>query len=262
MPSITFSVQYQKNLGQAISASELIQLYFFGTPPVDPMGNRIDDQTLTQYIDSAQRQIENYLSLKFQRICVVENRDYVYDDWIQWNYMPTTYPVVAPLGLRGYANSSLQLDYPVEWLSSKKQSPDEDLYHRIINLVPITGSGATVVNGPVGMAPYIGFFGNKTVPNYWEVKYVTGFNKIPADILETIGKTAAISVFTILGDIALGAAIASKSIGIDGLSQAVSSTASAMYSAYSARIGQYEKDIERLKRGLKDRYVGITIGVV
>jgi hypothetical protein len=98
------------------------------------------------------------------------------------------------------------------------------------------------------------------VPNYWTLTYITGFHNIPKDILEAIGKQAAISVFTILGDIVVGAGIASKSQSIDGLSQSISTTASAMYNAFSARIGQYEKDLEKtLIPRLKARYVGITL---
>lgn len=262
MPSITFSIQYQKNTGSVISTTELEELYFFGIPIVDHLGNKISNEVIQFYIDAAQKEIENYLSLKIVRQAVRENRDYYYDDWIQWNYMPTSYPVVSPLSLKGYANSSLQLEYPSIWLSSKKQAPDEDMYHRIINLVPAAGGVTTISGGVIGLSPYIGFFGNKTVPNYWEVTYVTGFNKVPKDIIDAIGKLASMSLFIILGEIVLGPGIASKSIGIDGLSQSVSSTASATFSAFSARIEQYNKDLQRMKLEMKARYVGIVFGVM
>jgi hypothetical protein len=262
MPSLTFSIQYQKNTGLVLSATELEELYFFGIPIVDQFGNKISPETITFYIEAAQKEIENYLSIKIIRQCVMESRDYYYDDWVQWGYIPSTYPVVKPLSLKGYANSSLQLEYPQQWLSSKRQTPDEDLYYRTISLVPVSGSGATIVTGVIGLAPYVGFWGNKIVPNYWELTYITGFNKVPKDIIDAMGKLAAMNLFIILGEIVLGPGIASKSIGIDGLSQSVSSTASAMYSAFSARIEQYTKDLERMKPAMKSRYLGIVFGVM
>lgn len=245
-----------------MSPVELVQLYFFGTPPVDPQGNKMADETLLFYIEAAQKEIENYLSVKMVRQAIRENRDYFYDDWIQWNYLPTTYPIVTPLMLKGYANSSLQLEYPKQWLSSKKQSPDEDLFNRSMSLVPVSGSASTIVNGVIGLAPYVGFFGNKNVPNYWEATYITGFKNVPKDIMSAIGYLASIPVFIILGDLIAGAGIASKSIGIDGLSQSISTTASATNSGYGARVIEYRKTLKGLLPSLKARYVGIMFGVM
>ena len=53
----------------------------------------------------------------------------------------------------------------------------------------------------------------------------------------------------IAGDLILGAGIAAQSIGVDGLSQSISSTSSATNAGYGARIIQYQKEIaETVKR--------------
>lgn len=245
-----------------MSATELVNLYFFGTPPIDPQNNRMSDETLQFYISSAQKEVENYLNVKTVRQAIRENRDYFYDDWIQWNYIPCSYQVVKPISLKGYANTSLQLEYAQNMLVSKKQAPDEDMYHRSISLVPASGSVSSIVTGPLGIAPYVGYFGNRLVPNYWEVTYITGFNKVPFDIMNAVGYLASIPIFIILGDLIAGAGIASKSIGIDGLSQSISTTASATNSGYGARVLEYRKTLKDLLPALKARYVGITFGVM
>lgn len=259
MPSITFSIQYQKNNGSVLSATDLINLYFFGTPPVDSKGNRMSDETIQFFIDSAQKEIENYLNVKFVRTAYRENRDYLYDDWVQWNYIPVSYPVVKPLSLKGYANTTLQLEYPQSSLSYKKQSPDEDVFHRSISMVPASGSASIISTGIIGLAPYMGFFGSKIVPNYWEATYVTGYNNVPKDIVSAVGYLSAIPVFISLSDLVLGPGVSSKSIGIDGLSQSISSSGGG---AYANRIKEYQKILVDSLPRLKSKYVGIVFGVM
>lgn len=266
MPSITLSIQFKKNTNLALSAVEVKSLFLFGIPIYDPANPKtfIPDETFDFYIQAAQDEIENYLTLKIGRLAYKENRDFVFDDWISWGFVPVTYPVVKPVKLQGFMNTTLQVDYPEQWLSSKQQSPGEDLYSRQVNLVPITGA-ANVLTGNsiyVGVAPYIGYFGNKQIPNYWEMTYITGFHKVPNDIAYAIGKLATIGILNILGDIPpIGAGIASKSVSIDGLSQSVSSTQSATNAAYGARIGEYKKDLDKALPLLHSKYVGITFGV-
>ena len=97
------------------------------------------------------------------------------------------------------------------------------------------------------------------IPNYWRVRYLTGFTEIPADLLNIIGKVASINVFHIAGDLILGAGIASFSLGIDGLSQSISSTSSATNAGYGARVIAYQEDVKKLMPILKAKYGGFTV---
>ena len=96
----------------------------------------------------------------------------------------------------------------------------------------------------VSVLPHIGLVNNRQIGSYWRVGYITGFgcSELPYDILEVIGKTASMNIFNMLGDIILGAGIASQSISIDGLSQSISSTASATSAGYGARLINYNKE--------------------
>jgi hypothetical protein len=84
---------------------------------------------------------------------------------------------------------------------------------------------------------------------------------IPRDILDVMGKRAAISVLITAGDLIAGAGIANKSIGIDGVSQSIGTTASPENSGYSAHIGHYEKQLKQDLRILRRKYHGISLGV-
>lgn len=265
MGQLSLTISYKKNSGLAFSASEFVQLYFFGTPLKDGFGNTMDEDTINFYLESSQKELENMLSLKFNKTCITESRDFRYDDWIQWGYMPVSYPVVTPLSLKGFINTSLQTTYPKEWLSSKRQSPDKDTYHRNISLVPIAGA-ASSTTGTLqfyGISPHMGYFGSSLVPNYWEVNYITGFDTVPIDLLKALGMMAAIEIFPIIQDSLYGGAI-SKSIGADGLSQ---SSSVSQAGAYASRIKSYQTSLGDAKnpgllRQLRMRYVGIKLGVM
>lgn len=263
MASLSLTISYEKNTGAVLSPTEFIMMFLFGTLPMDIYGNLMDDDTIAWYISSAQKEVEDNLVIKLQKTYIEENRDYMYDDWIQWGYIPCTYPVVAFKKLQGYINTSLQIEYPVEWMKAKSQSPDKDMYHRNISLVPVSGGLSVVGNGQVyfGVAPYVGFFGNRIVPSYWTSQYVTGFDVIPPDVLRYIGMMAALSLLPIMQDAIFGGAV-SKSIGADGLSQSVGVNSKGIY---ANRIENYQKQLDDGKSGglinrLRRRYIGIMLG--
>lgn len=265
MAEFVLSIRYSKNTGLVYNPTELKDIYFTGIDLVDQFGNPIPEETINFYIEAAQREIENYLSIKLVRQAIKESRDYQNNDYRKFGYIPTTYPAVKAYSVQGFINTTLQINYPQSQISTKRSS-DPDLYWRSINLVPINGPATTLSSSAVfiGVTPYMGFLGNQLVPNYWNVIYATGFlcGKIPFDILNVIGKKASISLFANIQDIVLGVGVASKSISADGIAQSIATTSSAMYGLFSARINQYEKDMDVTLFRLRSRYVGIQMGVL
>jgi hypothetical protein len=77
--------------------------------------------------------------------------------------------------------------------------------------------------------------------------------------MEVLGKMASIGLFNQLGDLILGgAAIASKRIQLDGLSESVNTTMSAENSGYSARIRMYVQELKESWATLEPKYFGIA----
>lgn len=266
MPIQSFTISYKVNSNRVLSPSELKDIYLYGIDIKDQHGTTLSDEALEYYIDVAQKEIEQYLTLKLQKQVIEESKDFVWDDWVNWNYVRGTYPIKEPIGLEGFLNTTKQITYPKEWLTVRKTN-DGETYFRNMYIVPV-GSSSTVSMGNIvytGISPQIGFFGSRHVPHYWTLKYITGFDKIPLDIVDVIGKFASIKVLNVAGDIALGAAaLASQSLSIDGLSQSLTTTMSAENSAYSARIKQYIEELVGklgLLRQLKDKYLGYTFTV-
>jgi len=268
MPGLVFTAPYAENIETIINPQELIDLYFYGIKITEPDGSEMPTSTLETFIKSAQQEIEKFLNIKIAVQEVKETLDFYRDDWQQWGYIKTTYPVIKPLELTGRIGDVEQVRYPPEWLSSRKTA-DDDLWFRNIFLVPGHNSPAAGQVVFTGALPMIGLSTNATIPNYWTVRYITGMCSAPMDLINAIGMLAAINVFHIMGDLILGAGIASQSIGIDGLSQSISTTSSATNAGYGARIigyvetlnGKSVNDTNGLLKRLKNYYKGFTFNV-
>ena len=132
---------------------------------------------------------------------------------MSWGYIRTMYPIAFIDNLEGWINDVCQITYPREWLSIKKQ--ESVAIYRNIYLIPNTGSksGATMTQNSLiynGLSPHLGWFGQSYIPNYWRPRYVTGWDKIPADLFEFVAKAAAINVLSVIGDVLYGIGIAAR----------------------------------------------------
>lgn len=262
MPTLNYKFPYKINDSLALSPQELDANYFFGVDIQSGKGSNISERTKQQYIKNAQKEIENYLEIKLTSQIIQEKLDFRIDDFRQWSYLRTSYPVKKAFKLDGYISDILQIQYPTEWLSIRT-SNDPIGYHRHIHLVP--GGQTNIQTNSVifnGITPHLGFFGNKTIPNYWIATYCTGFDQVPSDIMQALGMLASIPLFAIAGDLIISAGIASLSLGLDGLSQSISSTSSATNAGYGARIIEYRNILKELMPKLRDRYKGYTFVAV
>lgn len=261
MPSISYSIKYRKNEGLIMTPEELEALYFYGIVIRSQDGTVISNDTVRAQIKSAQQEIEKFLDVRLFPKFIEQNYSYYRDDY--WNKFPILkmkLPVSKPLALTGFLNGIEQIRYPQDWLNTKKDS--EGHYHKAIHVIP-TGSINGHSSGSVlltGITAYYGLTSFNDIPNYFDVQYVTGYSakNMPFDLMDVVGKFAAIKLFHIAGDLILGAGIASISLGIDGLSQSVSSTSSATNAGYGARITGYYKDIDTYLKRLKGFYRGIV----
>lgn len=263
MPTITLSVRYNVNVNNPLSTQDLKD-NFLSSIPTDLKGESISDSTIEFYLQSAKDFLEDYLGLRIGREVITESKDYYLDDWMQWGFINTTYPVQAAVGLGGFLGTSRQITYPKEWLTTRNTS-DGKTYARKFQLIP-TGGTLTYENTGVlylgSGFPLLNWWRtNRGIPSYWQLEYITGFpgDKIPADILQALGMIATIPLLGIIGDAyagrrGLGFGVSSKSISLDGLSQSVSSASSAEKGIFAVRIKQYGDTLFGVpgRRGLLD----------
>tara|TARA_R100001082_G_scaffold40589_3_gene21520 strand:+ start:2162 stop:3649 length:1488 start_codon:yes stop_codon:yes gene_type:complete len=93
------------------------------------------------------------------------------------------------------------------------------------------------------------------IPNFWHYNLVAGLRECPGDIIELIGRHAAIPILAAAGA-AFRGGYSSQSISRDGISESVSYTSSAIYGIYSASIEDYRNWIRENLPAIKSRYRG------
>lgn len=258
---LTSSFSVSKDL--VYSPRELLDIYFHGINIPRDKQARITDETLEAQIRFAQRELEDHLGIKLAPQLYKEKVHFYREDWAKWGRIGTQYPVRDALSMIGLADTTRQIIYPSTWLVNKENN--DEIYERTIYVLPIEGSSIAFTTNSVpftGAAPQWYARGRTQIPTYWTVEYLTGFKKIPASLANAVGKIAAINLFNILGDIVIGAGIASQSVGFGGLSQSISTTSSAENSAYSARIKQYLAELKEIKPILEKVYGGIDMAVL
>lgn len=256
MGALSFDILSNINEGIIISPFELIENYLFGIQLHDQNGVEIPQDTIKTFIKSAQSELENYLGIKITKQVILESKDFYRDDYLSWSFVRVSFPVNTPLGLTGNLNNIKQIDYPSEWLSTKKTN--QDSYYRQMHIVPNQGS-VNFTGQAAGILPLLGITNYQSIPNYWRCTYLSGFNKVPYDILDVIAKMSALNVLVIAGDLILGPGLTNVSVGVDGLSQSIATAKSSSTSAYTPRINSYIESMKTTLPRLYNKYKGITI---
>lgn len=265
MAELKLDISYSKNEGLAISPSELIDMYLTGIPLCYPDGRSISKDSIKQKIAAAQKRIENLLSIKFAKQKIEETNDFIREEFFTWGYIKTTFPIMEIISLNGFINNIQQINYPKEWLSITRNN--DSTKFRNLFLIPNTGGrgdGATMSQNSfayTGITPHLGFAGANFIPNYWRVEYCTGWDKIPMELIDAVGKLVAIQILAIAGDLILGAGIGNQSISIDGISQSYSTT-KGQGGAFAGRIKQYIEEFNTTWAELKAEYYGIMFKIM
>jgi len=259
---------------QVISIQELKDIYLFGVDLTNDQGVPYSNAMFVWYIKSAVDWIEKRLDLPIlPRTYPDERHDFFKYDYDKYIWLKLShYPVI------GISECKLVLPgeqvvkvFEKDWLHIQRADGQ-------LQMVPGTGTAGTILLGASGAWLPLIYGGNKFIPDAFRVKYEAGFGRprdpnsvsprdpeldqFPPDIKHVIGMIASMGPFNVAGDMIAGAGIASQSMGIDGLSQSISTTSSATNAGYGARILQYAKDVRDQIPHLLRYYKGprLTVG--
>lgn len=288
MPQITFQSSFPIDYKSIISVRVFKERYFAGLP----IPTSISNSVIQYHLETALSEIESLLSLKLAKQVIIEKKVFRKQNWWQWGYVKSTYPVVYPISLDGFLNTTKQITYPSDWLSTKSTN-DNKFYHRRVNLVPTRNSAHSEAIVFAGIVPQAHYFHSSRIPDYWSLTYITGWDNPPLELVDVVCKLAAVKLLQIISDAlmsgalvqtsdqngnsiltsngasfaGLGFGIASKSISIDGLSQSVSSYINGQTGAFGARLSQYTNDLDLNRPGsqlkvIYDQYGAIIMGVM
>lgn len=238
---------------------DLKDRFLFGIDLTDKNGNPIPDAVFVNSIRSAVSRIGGLLDLTLLPTTVLnERKDYVQTDVNQFFWMNLSKrPVQEVTGLRLRVPGGSPLIFPLEWVELQAaEAVVQVVPQSTINFEPSVQYSTPLFTGLLWSAS------RRRIPNALEVDYVAGYppGQVPADILDVIGKSAAIGPLRTAGNILLGAGVAGESIGIDGLSQSVSLTKQGN-GAFAGMVNDFQNDIAQALPELKAFYGGIRMRV-
>lgn len=263
-----------KKVEPLITVEKLKNIYLKGLNMKDPnTGEEFDNETYQQYIDNAVSMVEHDLDISIiQKVGEVEYRDYNFNDYYDWGYIAlNNYPIIEVESMEMvYFKDNDETDVSVQTI------PDSwirlQAHDGIIRLIPNSKFAANLQISETGsFFPLI--LKTNMVPHLWKITYSHGFcdGGIPILINVAIAYLAAIQALITGGNLIIGAGIASSSLGLDGLSQSISTTQSAENSGFSATIldykkllfGQNQEDAKNsIMHKLRMFYKGETIGMI
>lgn len=243
-----------------ITATELRQNFLFGLDLTDDDGNQMPDKLIEFYIRSAQQWFEMEIGgLKLCEEERTEKHDYRLTDYIQYAFVKLfQYPVQEV--------SSVAIQFPL----TENVLEFDPTWYRIesagaqVNLFPTQGTFSSILLSQGGSFIPLLYSGIEFVPHVWHITYKSGFKKgkVPLNIVELIAKKAALGPLNLAGDLIAGAGIATKSISLDGISQAIGTTSSATNAGFGARIINYHKEIKLELESIRNYYLGLQLVVV
>lgn len=248
---------FQQDL--VITPDQLKKIFLFGVDLTDDDGTPYPDELFEFYIKSAQQWFETQIGgLKLCEQDFVERHDYRLQDYIQYSFIKLfKYPCqeVSKVSVQFPLSTNL-LEFDPTWYRV-------DSVGGHVNLFPTQGTFSSILLSQGGSYIPLLYSGIEFVPHVLNIEYTAGFKKgeIPHNILNIIGMKASLGPLNIAGDLIAGAGIATKSVGIDGISQSIGTTASATNAGYGARIIQYDKQIKDEISSLKNYFLGLQMVV-
>lgn len=241
-----------------LTVDEVKKKYLYGIPMNNPLnGEPMPDEAIRNMIDAATDWLENEVGISIrQRYWHQERHDYVATDYLNFGalklrHLPilkvTEYTVIYP-------DTGQPVTFPLEWVQT-----DMEGRNGLLQLVPGVGSANFFTIGMGNnMLPLI-FKTCDFLPDLFKISYYSGFqnNKVPANILQIIGKKVQVDVLTQIGSMLMGYGVVNQSIAIDGMSQNVGKNSF----TYEKQIQLLEKQIAREVSTLRAYYNGIHMTV-
>ena len=245
-----------------LSLENLRNTFLFGVSIKDSNGNELSDSSYNTFIEFAISNLETYLDIKIPLQTIEQKVDFFSDDYIQNGFMVLAFPILEAISLKGFIGTFNHIQYPQDWISIKSVGPD--IMSNNMFILPNYNSAISY-----GYLSYPSNYKNwwqqnKTIPNYWKVKYLTGFRNIPDDIMSALYKITAMYILSLGGQVktsGLAPGVNSTSLSLDGLSQSVSGAGTASGGPYSSLIKQYASDLKNDLAYLKGKYSGINFVV-
>lgn len=253
-----------------------IKANHFGVQVTDPRtGEHLPDAFYQSKIESAVAQVEKKLDIVILPRVAEEHHDYYRNDFESHMYVHTFHkPILQVENVKLEYGGNTVFNYPTGWWRIYNLQGHIQMQP---NAMLSGGQGgqlslAQAYSGYPMIAGIPNLVGGQQGPQMFHVTYVAGMlppkrsgvsenHELHSDLWELVTKIALREVFQQWGRLIIGPGIAGMSMDLDGASQSIDTTQSAMYGGASAEILQLNEDIDGLISGLKAHF-GINLGLI
>lgn len=240
--------------GPIVTVKDLKERHLGGVNLTFDDGSPYPDSLFEYNIRSAISILETELDMFILPTTKIDKVDFRGPDYMSWNFVQLdSYPIIdVEYWHVIFPSDNTLVDYPKSWI---KVDADKG----ILQMFPDVGSIPYWMVGTGAYIPQL-MLSKQHLPHFFEIKYRAGFDyeKVPEIINECIGIMAAMLPLDIAGEMLAGAGIAAFSLGLDGISQSISTTASPMNHGYSAKIASFKPRLKAHIEALRNYYKGIV----
>lgn len=238
-----------------ITVDQLKSRFLWGVPLVsatkDPMTGRsqvMTDDMLADLIESAVSQAELELKIDIFPVQREEKQPFDINLYNSFGYFQLAHRPCSSIDKLSVTPSN-ELDVyvvPNDWVEGSYLNRGQ------VNIIPLTVAfvqGTYIPQQSSGGAAYLQILGNKAwIPAWWKIKYTSGFpdGMVPRIVNDYIGVQAAMEVLSMLA--LTYARTNSHSLGIDGLSQSVSTPGPQIF---KVRLDELEERRKRIEKKIK-----------
>jgi len=230
-----------------LTVANLKDWFMFGLDLTDDDGYPFPTPMFEFAIRVAIDSLEKTLNIKIKPTTIYQEfQDFYASDYRDFAFIQLNhYPLISVENVYiWYPTAQAPILFPHEWYQIRKERGQ-------VNLIPTSGSLSNILMGRGG--DYLTFVwrGYDFMPNLWRIDYTAGLGsrdannnivtEVPSDLVGVIGKMACFYPLAIAGDLVGGIAVASKSIGIDGLSQSLNTTSCVHPDVLVLVDGEYKK---------------------
>ncbi len=241
-----------------ITPKQLRERDLWGIPLIsnmrDPSGKRqeMTNDNLKDYIEGAIVEAETDTGIDIMPTVHREKQAYDRQDYESFGYFRTRHRPVSQLEKLSLTPSSERDIFvvPLNWVATSY------LYRGQINIIPITpaaaASGYVLPPGAGPAGAFLSIFARHSwIPEYWQIEYRSGFDngRLPRIVNELIAAYAAKRVLSLLSS--TYARSSGHSLGIDGMSQSISTPGPALF---DNRLAVIEEKRRNLVKKIKTMY--------
>lgn len=253
---------------------QAIKAYMYGVTVTDPeTGKEMGDTFYNHIIESKIAYAEDTLDIAIlPRVIGREHHDYYDNDYNSFNYIDLyKRPILQVESLKLNMNNYNVIDYPSEWWKIYSAGGQIQIFPaplmQATGIMPagLNDMGMGAIGIPMSWLGSTNLVQGDYAPQSFDVDYVAGFLpaeragitrdfEFPLDLQQLIIKYALKEIFQVWGRLIIGAGIASQNLSIDGISQGIVTTQSAMYTGSRADIDIIDADIANLETSLHNRF--------